>query len=262
MTVPGGYQPLHWHDEVEILYPLNGDFEITLEGKTYQIPRKHLVVIDSCQVHSTCTHDKMAMYICIHVSKKQMQQYIPQIELYQIRCIPGLIAEEQFAEYLEDCRMMERLMRLYVEESPVFHMEADGIVLQLFAHLILEFSVQAAPALSKTDALTRSRIQELITYVEEHFREHMTLSEIAGHLGLGNEYFCRFFRKNMGISFLDYLNEIRLAHIYRDLTETDAPIAAIMEQNGITNQKLFHRTFKERYGCTPSAVRQNSGNAV
>ena len=60
----------------------------------------------------------------------------------------------------------------------------------------------------------------------------------------------------MNLSFLNYLNEVRLAHVYHDLQTSDLPISEIMLQNGLTNQKLFNRTFKELYGCTPSEVRK------
>lgn len=39
-TTPGGYYPSHWHEEMEILYPLNGQTDITVENKTYQLPKK------------------------------------------------------------------------------------------------------------------------------------------------------------------------------------------------------------------------------
>ena len=64
------------------------------------------------------------------------------------------------------------------------------------------------------------------------------------------------FKKNMGISFLQYLNEVRAAHIYQDLIHTDEPVQVLMEKNGFTNQKLFNRVFKELYGCTPLQARK------
>ena len=60
----------------------------------------------------------------------------------------------------------------------------------------------------------------------------------------------------MGMSFLQYVTEVRLSHVYHGLLETDLPIAELMEENGFTNQKLFNREFKALYGCTPSAVRK------
>ncbi len=62
----------------------------------------------------------------------------------------------------------------------------------------------------------------------------------------------------MGMSFLDYVNEVRLSHVYHDLQYTEAPIGTIMEDNGFTNQKLFNRSFKQLYHHTPSELRHTS----
>ena len=105
---------------------------------------------------------------------------------------------------------------------------------------------------------TLTRIREVITYVDENFRNPISLQDIADHMGLGKEYFCRFFKKNMEMSFLQYVNEVRVSHIYQDLIRTDTPISELAEENGFTNQKLFNRTFKKIYGCTPSAVRRTN----
>lgn len=257
-TVPGGHRPLHWHEELELLYPLNGESSITIEGKKYRLLKKHLIAVESCQVHSTHSYKDTSMYICIHILKKHMQKFFPDIELYQIRCYPELIPDERFPAYLEICRMMETLTRIYIEDATAFQLEAQGIVFQILARLIRDFSVNTAPELNATDVLTRERIREILSYVEEHFREPIALTDIASHIGVGKEYFCRFFKKNIGISFINYLTETRLTHSYYDLISTDAPVAEIMENNGFSNQKLFNRSFKELYGCTPSAARKNS----
>lgn len=214
------------------------------------------MAIESCQVHSTYSPNTTCMYLSIYVSKKRLQQYMPDVELHQIYCHPEEISDNQFPCHLEICKMMENLVRLYIEDVPVFQMEAEGIVLQILAHLLRSFSTNEAPELSAADVLTTERIKNVIAYVEEHFREPISLTDISDHLGLGKEYFCRFFKKNMGISFLNYLNQVRLTHIYQGLINTDTPISELMEENGIANQKLFNRTFKELYGRTPSSVRK------
>lgn len=260
-TAPGGYHPLHWHEEIELLYQLNGRSDIQIDGEKYQIQNKLLTVIDSRQVHSIHTYSDTSMFICVHISKKLIEKYIPDIDLYRIYCIPDDIPDSQFPEYLSVCRQMEALLRLYITDKPAWQMESEGIILQVLAQLIRHFSRKSAPdeiSLSSADRTSFNRIRDVITYVEEHFREPISLQDIAGHLGLGREYFCRFFKKNMGMSFLRYLNEVRISHVYRDLEQTDAPIAEIAEKNGFHNQKLFNRTFREVYGCTPSAVRRKS----
>ena len=258
-TAPGGYHPLHWHEEIELLYQLNGRSDIQIDEKKYQIQNKLLTVINSRQVHSIHTYSDTSMFICVHISKKLIEKYIPDIDLYRIYCIPDDIPDSQFPEYLSVCRQMEALLRLYITDKPAWQMESEGIILQVLAQLIRHFSRKSAPdeiVLSSADRTSFNRIRDVITYVEEHFREPISLQDIAGHLSLGREYFCRFFKKNMGMSFLRYLNEVRISHVYRDLEQTDAPIAEIAEKNGFHNQKLFNRTFREVYGCTPSAVRR------
>lgn len=256
-TAPGGYHPLHWHEEIELLYPLNGESTIQIEGRKYQIANKQLTVLDSRQVHSTYTYSDTSMFICVHISRKYMERYLPDLDLYQIRCIPDNISDEKFSEYLTICKLMEQLTRLYIEDVQAYLMEAEGIILQVLARLIRHFSVKTAAVSTATDKQTLERIRDVITYVEEHFRDPLTLQDIADYLGLGKEYFCRFFKKNMGMSFLQYVNEVRVSHIYQDLIRTDTPIGELAEQNGFYNQKLFNRTFKEIYGCTPSSVRRS-----
>lgn len=255
-TTPGGYHPPHWHYELELLYALNGDTDITIAGKSQKMKKRQLIVVESCQVHSTHCYHPTAMYICIHISKKAMRRYLPDIDSYQIQCTPELISDGQFPDYLKLCQMMDDLTRLYMEEAPTFQMETEGIILQVLAKLIRNFSVKAETLLTDSNPKTLDRLVQITDYVDTHFQHPISLREISDHLCLNKEYFCRFFKKSMGLSFLDYVNEVRIIHVYQDLIETNDSIQQIMERNGFTNQKLFNQTFKKIYGCTPSSVRK------
>lgn len=256
-TNTGGHHPLHWHDEIELLYPLNGEADITIEGSSYKLLMRRLLVVESCLIHSTHIYNTCSMFLCIHLSKDRLREYIPDIDTLQLRCHPGVITDDNFVHYLDICRLLDELTRRFIKEPPTFSLEADGMILQAAAKLYEHFSVKTdAPAVA--DNFSARRIHQIISYVEEHFREQISLSDAAGELGLGKEYFCRFFKKNMGISFFQYINEIRVSHIYYDLIHSDLPISQIIESNGFSNQKLFNRCFKEIYGCTPSTVRKNA----
>lgn len=254
ITTPGGYHPMHWHEELEILYPLNGIVDLWADGKRYSLKEKHFSVIEAAQVHSTCSHTAASMFLCIHLSKTQFHRYLPEIESRRIRCIPDEVMDSHFPEYRGICVMFEAMTRLYITGAPFQSLEAEGILLQIIAQLLRSFSTEASPA-STSGTQSRERIREIISYVEQNFRGPIPLERISGHLGLTKEYFCRFFKKNMGISFLKYLSDVRLSHIYQELQYTDDPISEIMERNGFTNQKLFNQAFKNQYHQTPSSVR-------
>lgn len=255
-TFSDSYEPLHWHDELEILYYLNGSPDITIDGTTFPLPSRRTVVINSGQVHNTHHHDTASMFLCIHINLNEMEKYIPDIRLYHIDCRPDCIPEDKADEYLELGLLLEKITRLYMQEVPALPLESSGLILQVYAKLIRHFSRKIASEDVYGDERSRQRIRDIISYVEAHYQEPISLDDISGHMGLNKEYFCRFFKKNMGISFLQFLTEVRITNIYHDLLHTDIPISELMEKHGFQNQKLFNRAFKEIYGCPPSHIRK------
>lgn len=255
-TLPGGFNPLHWHETLEFLYPLNGDVELLMDGEQYHLPKKNLTVIESRRAHSMLVSGERAMNICIHVSKDKLKSYLPDIELYQIQCAPDKIRDEQFPAYLEICQMMTQLTKLYLLETPEVSLETEGIILQALAHLLRHFGTRGQGEAPDSNQLLTDRIHQILSWAEEHYSDPISLSDVADQLSISREYFCRLFRQSMGITFQEYLTGLRLNHAYQDLLYTTTPISEVMEKNGFTNQKRFNASFKNLYGCTPSEVRK------
>ena len=261
-TGQGGYRPFHWHEALEILYPLNGKSDVYIIVISYHLKNKQFIVIDSQKIHSTYHYEDSAMILCIHIIKKALSYYFPKILDYHIQCCPDDITDSKFADYLEMNQFLQRITELYIKGSPTFLLESEGLVLQMLSRLIQCFASDSAPLLSAANKMAMDRIRQVIDYTETHYKEPISLQDAAGLLNIGKEYFCRFFKKNMGTSFFQYVNQVRAAHIYQDLVYTDMPVGIIMEQNGFTNQKLCNRIFKELYGCTPSQIRRSAYNAL
>jgi AraC-like DNA-binding protein len=109
----------------------------------------------------------------------------------------------------------------------------------------------------KKDVKNFRRLDPILTYTREHYNEPISLSQIANIACFQEEYFCHFFKKNMGVTYFQYLNEIRLSHIYHDLTSTDIPLKELLERHGFTNYKLFRRMFYEQFHTTPGEYRKS-----
>lgn len=71
-----------------------------------------------------------------------------------------------------------------------------------------------------------------------------------------NDYVPEHWHRSMGTTFTAYVNSVRLTHVCRDLKSTDLNIGTILEKHGVTNYKLFMRSFKQIYGCTPKDFRK------
>lgn len=100
-----------------------------------------------------------------------------------------------------------------------------------------------------------------MAYVKIHYAQPVSLEDAANVLSLNQEYFCRYFKKYMGMTFLEYVNSVRLSHIYGDLLNTNYGIMALLERHGFTNYKLFAKMFRTTYGCSPSELRKKSNSS-
>lgn len=128
----------------------------------------------------------------------------------------------------------------------------------MLADLIQYFSVHTLPENTRRQKQSNDVLREIIAYVNNHYKDSLTLDNMARQTGFSREYFCRFFKQHMGITFLRYVNEVRISHAGRLLSDTDLSISEIMQESGFTNQTLFNRLFKEIYGMTPRQARISS----
>ena len=84
----------------------------------------------------------------------------------------------------------------------------------------------------------------------------ISIAEIAAQVEFSESHFMRYFKENMGTSFVDYLREYRLDMAARLLLVSDASIISIAEEVGFDNLSYFNRAFKKKYGITPSQYRK------
>ncbi len=248
------YNPVHWHSAIELIYILNGQGMIMIEGKYYSVVAGEFVVIDSNQLHEI---RYKGMAVVIHFSRNSMKNFIPNLEEYHFRCTRADLKKEQLAVYLDVCELLKMLPPLYVMHPVGYKLKSQAIAMEVFFELVNQFSVQGEVKQKAEKQENLERLEEIVEYIELHYKEQISLEEIASHFYLSREYFSRFFRKNMGVTFSRYVNQIRLMHIYQDICNTQSGIMELAEKHGFTNYKMFHKMFREVYGCTPREIRQN-----
>lgn len=99
--------------------------------------------------------------------------------------------------------------------------------------------------------------QTLLTYLEDHYDDNITLEDAAEIMGFSPSHFSRLFKQLTGTGFVRYLNLIRISQAAQLLTESDKKITDIAYLCGFSNIRTFNRAFLEITGYTPSAyIRQ------
>lgn len=101
-------------------------------------------------------------------------------------------------------------------------------------------------------------IVDAFGYMQEHYQESLSLTDISSVLGISSSYFSHLFKKQTGKNYVEYLNEIRLKAVMEDLKNSDFKIAVIAEKNGFHNFEYFSRFFKKATGLSPVKWRQEN----
>ena len=108
------------------------------------------------------------------------------------------------------------------------------------------------------DAKDNHKIDEVFQFVSQHFSRHITLEEMAGLCNLTPQSFCRFFKKRTQKTFVDFVNEFRISHARKLLSENDdMSISEIAYACGFNNISYFIKAFKTITGITPREHKKN-----
>lgn len=99
-------------------------------------------------------------------------------------------------------------------------------------------------------------IAEIKRYIEKHYQENLTLEVMAEQFHMNTYYFSSFFKKNMGMNFKEYLNEIRLKQAVTLLISSDKNMGEIMRETGFADMRAFTKVFQKKYNETPGKYKK------
>ena len=252
---PGSYIPMHWHRAVEIIYMQEGSLDVTVESESFTIQKEDCIVINGNVLHSTkCTSPNTA--ILLQIPLDFMEKYIP--DLGQLIFLFDFRTKDQRLQTKQAMfkTILEQLQIINDVRPDGYLLRFNSLIFELLFQLYHNFAVKILQNNTSQEKKDMDRLEPVLNYISEHYREPISLNEIAEVACLQTGYFCRFFRKKMGITFLEYQNEYRLSFIYRDLITTRDPVHVILERHGFTNYKLFRRIFFEHFGNTPTQIRK------
>jgi two-component system response regulator YesN len=101
-------------------------------------------------------------------------------------------------------------------------------------------------------------IMDAVMYIEHHLHEPIHSAEVADRVGLSRSHFSTIFKKETGVSYLQYVHQRRLEKACKLLASTDWKIHVIAEKIGIPDDKHFSKWFKKHMGLTPSEYRNQT----
>lgn len=102
------------------------------------------------------------------------------------------------------------------------------------------------------------KLQETIAYIDAHFTEKLNLAYVANLVDQNYFYFSRNFKREVGMTFSEYITEKRMAEALKLLKDNSLKIYGISEKLGYDDCKYFFKLFKKYYGISPTALRNRN----
>lgn len=251
------YVPMHWHDALEVISILEGELLVELDGRKIQLYAGDLMIFNPNELHSTTSLSGNTA-VLVQVPSEPLGKAFQLNLNRQIVYNPHTKNEKKRA-VIDEIRALMMEMKELEEQRPYgWIIQFETRNLQIIYKIYATFSQPVSDAVLRGNARNRERISAVISYTQAHYAEPISLDEVAELTHLQKNYFCRTFRETVGMTYQNYLNELRLAMIYKDLLVSDETLTDLLAKHGFTNYKLFRTMFNERFGCTPSELRRRN----
>ena len=121
-----------------------------------------------------------------------------------------------------------------------------GAILHKFISFVFDFN----------DIKHQNVVFQASAYIKAHLTDKLSLDEVAEHVYLSKSYFCRIIKDELGCTFTEYVNRLRVERSKLLLTGTGMPIAEIACAVGFDDQSYFNRIFKKQTGVAPGSYRK------
>ncbi len=250
---------MHWHEEVEIIVIKKGMGIISVDLTEYEVRMGDIVFVMSGQLHAIRQLGDHAMEYENILFKPSLLRSGGYDLCWERFLSPMLSATVDTPSVLrpgdgcsrEIAETIDQIDRLCDSRPEGYQLAVKGHLYLLFYHL----HAQCRASEHRPPRKQLEKLKTILSYVESHYAEPLTIEDMAGVCFYSKSYFMKFFKESMGMGFIAYLNDFRLEIAARMLLATDETILAIASACGFENLSYFNRSFKKKHGVTPGKFR-------
>lgn len=249
----------HWHDVVELLFVLEGSINLRIGEKRYILHAGDTILINKNEIHNTSKTSEDNILLLLQISTEYFYYHYPDFNrmifnsddffVKDLNRNKNDIIKHHLAKIVWELNKKRKGYQLYVLSE----------VELLIAYLINNYNyilMDKDKMISRENEL--DRIQRILMFINKNIEEKITLKDIADNENLSIYYLSRLFKENTGITFQEYLNNLRLDKALNLLSINEKSIADIAFESGFSTIKTFNNFFKQALGITPTEYRKEN----
>lgn len=253
--------PLHWHNEAEIIIIKKGCGLISVDLVLYKVHVGDIILVRPGQLHAIQQYKSESM---------EYENTIFQLDFLLSNSL-DLCRTEFFQPFIENCF---NIPSIFHKDSPCYASLSQSIrnmdilsdekefayqigirssLLQFFYSL---FHYYANTLSTSTQNKSMEILKQILKYTEINYMHSISIQDIADYVGYSKSHFMKFFKQQMQISYISYLNDYRLTIAARHLAASSYNVLEICLLCGFDNLSYFSRQFKKKYHYSPGAYRK------
>lgn len=271
---------IHWHEEAELTLITEGSCIYQIDFVEYEVTQGDILFVPPLLLHSIsqnaggkssdetnddeinddeingdakkCTEETYSETYVFHMNflggnstDVCSTRYLTPI-MNQEFSLPCLITPEHPA-YVSLRRTFGQITTLYNEAVTGYELALKALFLQT-VFLLLQYRGENA---SPSARISSDKLKQVIDYIEEHYAEPISVSELAKLCCFSDYHFMRFFKKHMSMTCVEYINNLRLEKSVELFEKGNTSIMDVSLSVGFRNLSYFHRAFKKKYHMTP-----------
>lgn len=247
----------HWHEEAELTLITKGNCFYQIDLVDYAVKEGDILFIPPLLLHSISLNTSEEIFSETYVFHINFlggnstdicsTRYLTPL-INQEFSMPCLITPEHPA-YASLRRIFGQINSLYSETVPGYELALKSLLLQVI-FLLLQYSERN----SSSDTGTSSdKLKQVLDYIELHYAETLTVSDLAKLCYFSDYHFMRFFKKHMNMTCVEYINNLRLEKSVELFEQGNSSILDVSLSVGFHNLSYFHKVFKRKYHMTPKA---------
>ena len=249
----------HWHEEAELTLITKGSCIYQIDLVEYEVNEGDLLFIPPLLLHSirlNGTDDFCSETYVFHVNFLGgnatdicSTRYLTPMINHELN-LPYHISSTHPAHHsLYECFI--KMASLYTEQAFGYEIALKSVLLQTL-FLLLQYSTTESATISASS----DKLKNVLDYIDLHYAEPLTISELAELCYFSEYHFMRFFKKYMGESAMEYVRNVRLAKAAELFEQGAQSSLEVSLSCGFNNLSYFHREFKEKYGMTPGTFQR------
>ncbi len=264
---PGKYLtgkiPWHWHEEFEFIQVTEGETCVLCRNTEYVIHAGDCVFINSNVMHKLKrAHAGQPTRINSFVFKPELVAGFPQ-SIVQQRYIQPLMHCSTLADVFlrQDIPWQKEAIKHFEKAFSAFTGDVYGfeIIVQIeLMHMLHGIISNLSDRIAESDLIQNkdsARIKQMIGYIQAHYAEPLTVSQIAGASSISESECYRCFRKLLDTSPIDYLLQYRIRVAAGMLANTGMSISDICYATGFNSPSYFAKVFRHALQSSPRAYR-------